>query len=150
MKHFLKTENFEVFKDAGRSGKNTHRPEYQRMIEKVKSGMISHVVVYKIDRISRNLVDFSIMYNDFKEHKVAFISLNEQFDTSSAIGEAVLKIILVFAELERKLTGERVRDIMMNRALEASGMVPECRMAGTGIQRNNARCILILRQNMPG
>ena len=118
VKHFLKTENFEVFKDAGRSGKNTHRPEYQRMIEKVKSGMISHVVVYKIDRISRNLVDFSIMYNDFKEHKVAFISLNEQFDTSSAIGEAVLKIILVFAELERKLTGERVRDIMMNRALE--------------------------------
>lgn len=102
VKHFLKTENFEVFKDAGRSGKNTHRPEYQRMIEKVKSGMISHVVVYKIDRISRNLVDFSIMYNDFKEHKVAFISLNEQFDTSSAIGEAVLKIILVFAELERK------------------------------------------------
>lgn len=78
VKHFLKTENFEVFKDAGRSGKNTHRPEYQRMIEKVKSGMISHVVVYKIDRISRNLVDFSIMYNDFKEHKVAFISLNEQ------------------------------------------------------------------------
>ena len=118
VKHFLKTENFEVFKDAGRSGKNTHRPEYQRMIEKVKAGMISHVVVYKIDRISRNLVDFSIMYNDFKEHKVAFISLNEQFDTSSAIGEAVLKIILVFAELERKLTGERVRDIMMNRALE--------------------------------
>lgn len=74
VKHFLKTENFEVFKDAGRSGKNTHRPEYQRMIEKVKSGMISHVVVYKIDRISRNLVDFSIMYNDFKEHKVAFLS----------------------------------------------------------------------------
>ena len=64
VKHFLKTENFEVFKDAGRSGKNTQRPEYQRMIEKVKSGMISHVVVYKIDRISRNLVDFSIMYNE--------------------------------------------------------------------------------------
>lgn len=103
VKHFLKTENFEVFKDAGRSGKNTQRPEYQRMIEKVKSGMVSHVVVYKIDRISRNLVDFSIMYNDFKEHKVAFISLNEQFDTSSAIGEAVLKIILVFAELERNV-----------------------------------------------
>ena len=118
VKHFLKTENFEVFKDAGRSGKNTQRPEYQRMIEKVKSGMISHVVVYKIDRISRNLVDFSIMYNDFKEHKVAFISLNEQFDTSSAIGEAVLKIILAFAELERKLTGERVHDIMMNRELD--------------------------------
>ena len=118
VKHILKLDNVEIFKDAGRSGKNTARPEYQRMMEKVRSGQISHVVVYKIDRISRNLVDFSLMYDNFKDHKVAFISLNEQFDTSSAIGEAVLKIILVFAELERKLTSERVRDIMMNRALE--------------------------------
>lgn len=118
VKHILKLDNVEIFKDAGRSGKNTARPEYQRMMEKVRSGQISHVVVYKIDRISRNLVDFSLMYDNFKDHNVAFISLNEQFDTSSAIGEAVLKIILVFAELERKLTSERVRDIMMNRALE--------------------------------
>ncbi len=81
---------------------------------------------------------------------MAFISLNEQFDTSSAIGEAVLKIILVFAELERKLTGERVRDIMMNRALEGKWNRARVPIAGTGIQRSNVRCILILRQNMPG
>lgn len=106
----------EVYEDAGRSGKNTKRPGFERMMEEVKNDKISHVIVYKIDRISRNLVDFSLMYDEFKFHRVTFISLNEQFDTSSAIGEAILKIILVFAELERKLTSERVKDIMINRA----------------------------------
>ena len=111
-------KRIEIFEDAGKSGKNTNRPGFERMMKKVRAGLISHVVVYKIDRISRNLVDFSIMYDDFKYHRVTFISLNEQFDTSSAIGEAVLKIILVFAELERKLTSERVKDIMISRATE--------------------------------
>lgn len=117
-KHILHidTKNIEVFEDAGRSAKNTKRPAFERMMNKVRAGEVSHVLVYKIDRISRNLVDFSMMYDDFKYHKTTFISLNEQFDTSSAIGEAVLKIILVFAELERKLTAERVSSIMLDRA----------------------------------
>nr|WP_278415060.1 recombinase family protein [Mediterraneibacter faecis] len=106
----------EIFEDAGKSGKNTKRPAFERMMDKVKAGQVSHVVVYKIDRISRNLIDFSIMYNEFKYHRVAFISLNEQFDTSSAMGEAMLKIVLVFAEMERKLTSERVTDVMIGRA----------------------------------
>lgn len=116
--HILHKTNYEIFEDAGKSGKNTDRPGYQRMIKKIRAGQVSHVVVYKIDRISRNLVDFSLMYDEFKKYYVTFISLNEQFDTSSAIGEAVLKIILVFAELERKLTSERVTDVMIGRALE--------------------------------
>lgn len=106
----------EIFEDAGKSGKNTKRPAFERMMDKVKAGQVSHVIVYKIDRISRNLIDFSIMYNEFKYHRVAFISLNEQFDTSSAMGEAMLKIVLVFAEMERKLTSERVTDVMIGRA----------------------------------
>ena len=112
----INKKRIEVFEDAGKSGKNTKRPAFERMMEKVKSGQVSHVIVYKIDRISRNLVDFSLMYDDFKYNNVTFISLNEQFDTSSAIGEAILKIILVFAELERKLTSERVTDVMIGRA----------------------------------
>lgn len=116
--HVLHIDNnrIEIFEDAGKSGKNTKRPAFERMMGKVKSGQVSHVIVYKIDRISRNLVDFSLMYDDFKCNNVTFISLNEQFDTSSAIGEAILKIILVFAELERKLTSERVTDVMIGRA----------------------------------
>lgn len=119
-KHILHIDmsRVEIFEDAGRSGKNTKRPAYERMMQKVRAGLVSHVLVYKIDRISRNLVDFSLMYDDFKYNRVTFVSLNEQFDTSSAIGEAVLKIILVFAELERKLTSERVKDIMIGRANE--------------------------------
>ena len=119
-KHILHIDEkrIEVFEDAGKSAKNTDRPAFQRMMNKVRAGQVSHVIVYKIDRVSRDLVDFSIMWKEFKAGRVTFISLNEQFDTSSAIGEAVLKIILVFAELERKLTSERVKDIMIGRAHE--------------------------------
>lgn len=112
----ISPDEIEIFEDAGKSGKNTDRPAFQRMMKKVKAGKVARVVVYKIDRISRNLVDFSLMYDDFKHNRTTFISLNEQFDTSSAIGEAVLKIILVFAELERKLTSERVTGVMIGRA----------------------------------
>ena len=115
-KYTLHNSNYEIFEDAGKSGKNTDRPGFQRMIELIRSGRVSHVIVYKIDRISRNLVDFSVMYDEFKRNRVTFVSLNEQFDTSSAIGEAVLKIILVFAELERKMTSERVKAVMIGRA----------------------------------
>jgi len=114
--HILHRTDFELYEDAGRSGKNTDRPAFQRMMQDIRDGEISHVVVYKIDRISRNLVDFSLMYDEFKKYRVVFISLNEQFDTSTALGEAVLKIILVFAELERKMTSERVKAVMIGRA----------------------------------
>ena len=115
-RHVLHIEDIEIFSDVGKSGKNTDRPAFQRMMKKIHAGLLSHVIVYKIDRISRNLVDFSVMYDEFKKNRVIFISLNEQFDTSSAMGEAMLKIILVFAELERKMTSERVSDIMIDRA----------------------------------
>ncbi len=115
----ISPDEIEIFEDAGKSGKNTDRPAFQRMMKKVKAGKVARVLVYKIDRISRNLVDFSLMYDDFKANRTTFISLNEQFDTSSAIGEAVLKIILVFAELERKLTSERVTGVMIGRAQDA-------------------------------
>lgn len=117
-KHVLHLDNVVIFEDAGRSAKDTNRPAYERMMQQVVNGEVSHVVVYKIDRISRNLVDFSLMYDTFQKHRVTFVSLNEQFDTSTAIGEAILKIMLVFAELERKQTSERVTDIMLDRAAD--------------------------------
>lgn len=116
LQHVLHISNFEIYEDAGKSAKNTKRPAFERMMDNIRAGRISYVVVYKIDRISRNLVDFSLMYDEFKKYGTTFISLNEQFDTSSAMGEAMLKIILVFAELERKMTSERVSDIMKDRA----------------------------------
>lgn len=115
-KFILGADDFEIFEDAGYSGKNTDRPKYQEMMNRIRDGEFSHLLVWKIDRISRNLLDFCDMYEELKKYNCVFVSKNEQFDTSSAMGEAMLKIILVFAELERKLTAERVKAIMLDRA----------------------------------
>lgn len=115
-KYVLKTKDYVIFEDAGFSGKNIERPSYKEMMTRIRNGEFTHLVVDKIDRISRNLLDFAGMYDELKELGVTFISRNEQFDTSSAIGEAILKIILVFAELERHMTSERVISIMLDRA----------------------------------
>ncbi len=105
-----------IFEDPGYSAKNTDRPDYQKMMDRLRTGEFSHLLVWKIDRISRNLLDFANMYQELKNLGVTFVSKNEQFDTSSAIGEAMLKIILVFAELERQITAERVTAVMLSRA----------------------------------
>ncbi len=115
-KYALNINDFVIFEDAGYSGKNTIRPKYQEMMSRIRAGEFSHLLVWKIDRISRNLLDFCDMYEEIKRYNCIFVSKNEQFDTSSAMGEAMLKIILVFAELERKLTAERVKAVMLDRA----------------------------------
>ncbi len=112
----LNTDDYTIFEDAGYSGKDTDRPKYQEMMGQIRSGLFTHLLVWKIDRISRNLIDFSTMYAELKELGVTFVSKSEQFDTSTAVGEAMLKIILVFAELERKMTAERVTATMISRA----------------------------------
>lgn len=112
----LHTKIYTVFEDAGYSGKNTDRPEFQKMMKQIRAGLFTHLLVWKIDRISRNLLDFATMYAELKKLGVTFVSRNEQFDTSTAMGEAMLKIILVFAELERNMTSERVTATMISRA----------------------------------
>lgn len=85
-------------------------------MSQMRAGIFHASLVWKIDRISRNLLDFSIMYKELKELGVTFISKTEQFDTGTAMGEAMLKIILVFAELERNMTSERVSHTMISMA----------------------------------
>ena len=123
----LGIEKYEIFEDAGYSGKNTDRPAFQEMMQRTRKGEFTHILVWKIDRISRNLLDFAEMYEELQELRVTFVSKNEQFDTSTAIGEAMLKIILVFAELERNMTSERVTAAMISRACNGQwngGRVP--------------------------
>lgn len=115
-KYVFNITDYEIFEDAGYSGKNTDRPAYQDMMTRVRDGEFSHIMVWKIDRISRNLLDFAGMYEELKFLDIVFVSKNEQFDTSTAMGEAMLKIILVFAELERNMTSERVSAVMISRA----------------------------------
>lgn len=119
--------DYDVYEDAGYSGKNTDRPAFQEMMERIRAGEYTHLLVWKIDRISRNLLDFAQMYAELKRLHVVFISRNEQFDTSTAMGEAMLKIILVFAELERQMTSERVSATMISRATQGrwnGGRIP--------------------------
>ncbi len=106
-------------KDEGFSGKNTNRPSFREMMEDVESGKLDAVMVYKLDRISRNVQEFSAMYEVFQQHNVSFISVKESFDTGTPMGRTVMYILAAFAQLERENTSERVADNM--KALGSSG-----------------------------
>lgn len=126
-------KEIEVFCDAGFSGKNLNRPAFRSMMDRIRAREFSHLYVWKLDRISRNLLDFLELYDELKCYGVAFASKNECFDTQSPGGEAMLKILLIFAELERKTIAERVTAVMLGRANENKwngGRVPFGYMPG--------------------
>lgn len=108
-----------IFEDEGYSGKNTNRPEFQKMLKAIHNNEIKIVACYKMDRISRNLSDFVTMYDEFSDYNVEFVSKNDNFDTSTSMGRAMLNITMVFAQLERETIAERIRDNM--RELAKSG-----------------------------
>ena len=90
-----------IYKDKGYSGKNTDRPDLKRLINDIELDKIGKVIVYKLDRISRNITDFYKLYEIMEKHKCEFISASESFDTSSAMGTAMMGILAVFAQMER-------------------------------------------------
>ena len=119
LRAFCKTRNWKiakVYREEGRSGKDTNRPQFQEMLQDIREGKIDTVVVKKIDRLSRSILDFEKTYNFFVEHNVDLVSLQENFDTTSAIGRAVIRIVLIFAQLEREQTSERTIDVLEYRA----------------------------------
>ena len=103
-------EEFKIYQDSGYSGKNTNRPSFVQMMKDIQAGMVKKVVVYRLDRISRSIVDFADFIHVLEEKGVAFVSATEKFDTSTPMGRAMLYIIVVFAQLERETIAERVRD----------------------------------------
>ena len=109
-KHEAFDEPYEVYQDKGYSGKNTNRPAFERMLKDINDGKINKVVVYRLDRISRSIVDFADFINNLEEKHVSFVSATEKFDTSAPMGRAMLYIIIVFAQLERETIAERVKD----------------------------------------
>ena len=104
-----------IFHDKGFSGKNTNRPAFQQLMEAVEAGQVSKIVVYRLDRFSRSIADFSQIWAKLERCNVEFQSVTENFDTSSPMGRAMLNIVLVFAQLERETTAERVRDNYQHR-----------------------------------
>ena len=112
--------NYIVYTDKGYSGKNTKRPAYQEMMRDVETGKIKRIIVYRLDRFSRSLLDFSIAWEFMNKHDVEFISVNEKFDTSTPIGKAMVFIIMIFAQLERETIIERVTDNYYERCKKGS------------------------------
>src|SRR5271156_773430 len=102
----------ELYDDGGFTGANMDRPALARLLAAVEAGDLDCVVVYKVDRLSRSLLDFTRMLSIFEKHKVSFVAVTQQFNTSTSLGRLTLNILLSFAQFERELIGERTRDKM--------------------------------------
>jgi site-specific DNA recombinase len=100
----------DAYNDGGFSGGTLNRPAIQRLLDDVREGFVDVIVVYKIDRLSRSLADFAKLVELFDAQKVTFVSVTQSFNTTTSVGRLTLNILLSFAQFERELGGERVRD----------------------------------------
>ena len=98
------------YSDGGYSGGNMERPGLQKLLTDIKDGKIQTVVVYKIDRLTRSLMDFSKLVEVFDEHGVTFVSVTQSFNTTTSMGRLTLNVLLSFAQFEREVSAERIRD----------------------------------------
>ena len=115
------------YDDGGFSGGNTDRPALQRLLVDVRAGKIDVIVVYKVDRLTRSLADFAKLVDLFDTHKVSFVSVTQQFNTTTSMGRLTLNVLLSFAQFEREVTSERIRDKIAaskRKGLWVGGMAP--------------------------
>jgi site-specific DNA recombinase len=115
------------YDDGGFSGGNTDRPALQRLLQDVRAGKIDVIVVYKVDRLTRSLADFAKLVELFDQHNVSFVSVTQQFNTTTSMGRLTLNVLLSFAQFERELTSERIRDKISaskRKGLWVGGMAP--------------------------
>src|SRR5229473_1488683 len=100
----------QAYDDGGRSGGNLERPALQLLLSDIREGKVDVVVVYKIDRLTRSLADFAKIVEVFDAKGVSFVSVTQQFNTTTSMGRLTLNVLLSFAQFEREVTGERIRD----------------------------------------
>jgi site-specific DNA recombinase len=115
------------YDDGGYSGGSTERPALQRLLADIRDRRIDIIVVYKVDRLTRSLADFAKLVELFDAHGVSFVSVTQQFNTTSSMGRLTLNVLLSFAQFEREVTSERIRDKIgasKRRGLWVGGMVP--------------------------
>ncbi|MBV9066000.1 MAG: recombinase family protein, partial [Methylobacteriaceae bacterium] len=103
-------QNREHYDDGGFSGGSIDRPALQRLLEDIRSRKVDVIVVYKVDRLTRSLADFAKLVELFDDQGVAFVSVTQSFNTTSSMGRLTLNVLLSFAQFEREVTGERIRD----------------------------------------
>ena len=115
------------YDDGGYSGGNTDRPALQRLLDDLRGGKIDVIVVYKVDRLTRSLADFAKLVELFDQHNVSFVSVTQQFNTTTSMGRLTLNVLLSFAQFEREVTSERIRDKIAaskRKGLWVGGMAP--------------------------
>jgi site-specific DNA recombinase len=115
------------YDDGGFSGGNTDRPALQRLLDDVRAYKIDVIVVYKVDRLTRSLADFAKLVELFDQHNVSFVSVTQQFNTTTSMGRLTLNVLLSFAQFEREVTAERIRDKISaskRKGLWVGGMAP--------------------------
>jgi site-specific DNA recombinase len=115
------------YDDGGFSGGSTDRPALQRLLADVKARKVNVIVVYKVDRLTRSLADFAKLVESFDAHGVSFVSVTQQFNTTTSMGRLTLNVLLSFAQFEREVTAERIRDKVAaskRKGLWVGGMVP--------------------------
>src|SRR5262249_13901692 len=98
------------YDDGGFTGGNVDRPALQRLLADIRAGQIDCVVVYKVDRLSRSLLDFARLMETFEPHTVSFVSVTQLFNTATSMGRLILNVLLSFAQFEREIIAERTRD----------------------------------------
>src|SRR5215472_1867099 len=98
------------YDDGGFTGGHMDRPALQRLLADIQAGQVDAVIVYKVDRLSRSLLDFARMMETFERHRVSFVSVTQQFNTATSMGRLVLNVLLSFAQFEREIIAERTRD----------------------------------------
>lgn len=113
-------EYYKTFEDGGISGGTMERPGLQALLEEIRAHRIQVVVVYKVDRLSRSIFDFHKMMQEFSKYECNFVSITQSFDTSNSMGKLTLNMLLSFAQFEREVSAERVRDKLA--ATKAKGM----------------------------
>src|ERR1700686_2334163 len=102
----------ELYDDGGFTGGNIDRPALKRLLEDIENHRVDCVMVYKVDRLSRSLLDFARLMDLFDQRSVSFVSVTQQFNTTTSLGRLTLNILLSFAQFEREIIGERTRDKM--------------------------------------
>jgi site-specific DNA recombinase len=100
------------YDDGGYTGANMDRPALKRLLADVQSGAVNCVAVYKVDRLSRSLLDFARIMEILDKHGATFVSVTQQFNTTSSMGRLTLNVLLSFAQFEREMISERTRDKM--------------------------------------
>ena len=103
-------DSFETYSDEGLSGADTNRPGLKRLLADIEDGLVDALIVYQLDRLSRNVKDFANIYSKLEENNVMFISLKESINTDTPIGKAMMFITATFAQMERETIATRITD----------------------------------------